>query len=131
MTRRTLERSVPILTTEHTARRLRALHGFGAAVGLPVWRSRTGLVVTMDAVQGAGLAERIVPRQVLPVHYEEYSVMKSPPADFLEEARRRGFSGRLVHCRRGESAVIRAWVSPRRALPSISRSEISRSIAAT
>jgi hypothetical protein len=34
--------------------------------------------------------------------------MKSPLADFLGEARRRGFAPQLIHCRRGESVVIEA-----------------------
>lgn len=187
--RRTLEHSLPILTTPHAARRLRTLHRFRNARGLSSWESYTitragvratvtalpgrhapgparlllppvmgslidlgpvdgqvrqrvyvsgdtlmfdgideiarrcpdvylavlhlggttlpgGLMVTMDAVQGAQVVERVSPRRVLPVHYEEYSVMKSPLADFLEEARRRGFSGRLVDCRRGETVRI-------------------------
>ncbi|GAB3106618.1 MBL fold metallo-hydrolase [Streptomyces calidiresistens] len=60
-----------------------------------------GFLVTMDGRLGNDLIELLDPPLVLPIHYEEYTVMKSPLADFLHEAERRGFAPRVVHCPRG------------------------------
>ncbi|GAB1339172.1 MBL fold metallo-hydrolase [Streptomyces sp. E-15] len=67
-----------------------------------------GFVVTMDGAQGAELARRLDPRAVLPVHYEDYTVMRSPLADFLTEAGRLGLGDRIVHCPHGGHALLSA-----------------------
>ncbi|MFF7890680.1 MBL fold metallo-hydrolase [Streptomyces sp. NPDC007907] len=61
-----------------------------------------GFVVTMDGTQGAELARRLDPRLVLPVHYEDYTVMRSPLSAFLAEADRIGLGDRVVHCGHGD-----------------------------
>ncbi|MEU6095122.1 MBL fold metallo-hydrolase [Streptomyces sp. NPDC047079] len=190
VTRRHLDRSLPVITTPHASRRLQGLHGFHRAVGLRTWQRETlthggsrvritalpgrhagdpvlrrllppvmgsllefgpvsggvrhrmyvsgdtllfdgldeigsrwpdidlsvlhlggtrlpgGFLVTMDAAQGAELARRLRARHVMPVHYGEYTVMKSPLEDFLAEAGRCGFADRLVVCRPGEHATL-------------------------
>ncbi|MGV9563466.1 MBL fold metallo-hydrolase [Streptomyces sp. NPDC003480] len=190
VTRRGLDRSLPVVTTPHASRRLQGLHGFHRAVGLRTWQRETlthggsqvcitalpgrhagdavlrrllppvmgsllefgpvsggvrhrvyvsgdtllfdgldeigsrwpgidlsvlhlggtrlpgGFLVTMDGAQGAELARRLRPRHVMPIHYGEYSVMKSPLEDFLAEAERRGLADRLVVCRPGEQATL-------------------------
>ncbi|MDG9717243.1 MBL fold metallo-hydrolase [Streptomyces sp. DH24] len=65
-----------------------------------------GFVVTMDGAQGAELARRLGYRRVLPVHYDDYSVFRSPLQDFLTEADRLGLRERLVHCPRGHQARL-------------------------
>ncbi|MFE0811181.1 MBL fold metallo-hydrolase [Streptomyces sp. NPDC058794] len=189
--RRSLPRSLPIVTTPHASRRLQGVHGFHRAVGLRTWQEETvrradarvritslpgrhaghpvlrrllppvmgsllefgpatgpprhrlyvsgdtllfdgldeiarrfpdldlavlhlggttlpgGFVVTMDGRQGAELARRLDPRLILPVHYDDYSVFRSPLDAFLAEADRKGLADRLVHCRRGQRAVLR------------------------
>ncbi|MEU0163578.1 MBL fold metallo-hydrolase [Streptomyces sp. NPDC006261] len=65
-----------------------------------------GLVVTMDGRQGAEFVRRLGPRFALPVHYDDYSVMKSPLSAFLDEMDRRGFEERVVHCGRGQIATL-------------------------
>lgn len=40
--------------------------------------------VTMDDVQGLDLLERVRPRLTIPVHHDDYRVMKSPLSDFLD-----------------------------------------------
>ncbi|MFH8974794.1 MBL fold metallo-hydrolase [Streptomyces sp. NPDC017890] len=65
-----------------------------------------GFVVTMDGRQGAELARRLGPRLILPVHYGDYTVFRSPLDDFLAEADREGLADRIVHCRHGQRAVI-------------------------
>ncbi|MEU3898897.1 MBL fold metallo-hydrolase [Streptomyces sp. NPDC045251] len=189
--RRSLSRSLPIVTTPHASRRLQGVHGFHRAVGLRTWQEETvrhadaqvritslpgrhaghpvlrrllppvmgsllefgpaagpvrhrlyvsgdtllfdgldeiarrfpgldlavlhlggttlpgGFVVTMDGRQGAELARRLDPRLILPVHYDDYSLFRSPLDAFLAEADRKGLADRLVHCRRGQRAVLR------------------------
>ncbi len=65
-----------------------------------------GLLVTMDARQGADLVRAVRPHRLLPVHYEEYGVMRSPLSDFLAEASSRGFAADVVHCERGRSVLV-------------------------
>jgi len=65
-----------------------------------------GVVVTMDGRQGADLLEVVRPRQAVPVHYDDYSVMRSPLSDFTDEMERRGL-GEMVHrVGRGETATF-------------------------
>ncbi|MFF8595092.1 MBL fold metallo-hydrolase [Streptomyces sp. NPDC015220] len=188
--RRHLDRGVPIVTTPHAARRLRAWQGFRLAGGLRTWESGVfrhgasrvrvtalpgrhslqpvlrrmlppvmgtmlefgpldgpvrqrlyisgdtllydgldeiarrfptadlavlhlggtrlpgGFVVTMDGAQGAELARRLDPRRVMPVHYDDYPVFRSPLNDFQTEVRRLGLQERLVHCPRGRHARL-------------------------
>ena len=52
-----------------------------------------GLMVTMDGRQGADLLELVRPAMTVPIHYDDYTVFKSPLRDFLEEVSRRGLPG--------------------------------------
>jgi L-ascorbate metabolism protein UlaG (beta-lactamase superfamily) len=181
--RRGLDRSVPIVTTPHAARRLQGVHGFRRAVGLASWESHDlvragsmlritsmpgmhapgplgrllppvmgslleldgrlvyltgdtlmydgvrevarrypdidvsvvhlggttlpgGLMVTMDGVQGADLLEAVRPRTAVPVHFEEYTVMRSPLSDFTTETDRRGLSEMVQVVKRGETVTL-------------------------
>jgi L-ascorbate metabolism protein UlaG (beta-lactamase superfamily) len=62
----------------------------------------------MDGAQGAELARRLDPRLVLPVHYGDYGVMRSPLDAFLTEIEAVGLADRLVHCRHGQRARLTA-----------------------
>ncbi|WP_420709711.1 hypothetical protein [Streptomyces sp. NRRL F-6676] len=65
-------------------------------------------MVTMDGARGAEPARRLDPRLILPVHYGDYTVMRSPLEAFLAEAGRAGLGERLVHCRHGQRARVTA-----------------------
>jgi L-ascorbate metabolism protein UlaG (beta-lactamase superfamily) len=65
-----------------------------------------GLVVTMDGREGADLVELVRPRRAVPVHYDDYSVMKSPLSDFTGEMERRGLGDRVHVVGRGETATF-------------------------
>ncbi|MEU0056665.1 MBL fold metallo-hydrolase [Streptomyces sp. NPDC006334] len=67
-----------------------------------------GFVVTMDGAQGAELARRLDPRLILPVHYGDYTVMRSPLSAFLAETEALGLAGRVVHCGHGQRARVTA-----------------------
>ncbi|MFC5137565.1 MBL fold metallo-hydrolase [Actinomycetospora rhizophila] len=62
-----------------------------------------GLVVTMDGQMGADVLETIAPRRATPVHYDDYSVFRSPLSAFLDEVDRRGWRDRVDVVGRGET----------------------------
>ena len=61
-----------------------------------------GLLVTMDAVQGADFVELMDPSVVVPVHYDDYSVFRSPLSDFRAEMERRRWPGTVRYVEHGE-----------------------------
>jgi L-ascorbate metabolism protein UlaG (beta-lactamase superfamily) len=63
-----------------------------------------GLVVTMDGRQGAELLGTVRPKRAVPVHVDDYSVMKSPLSAFTGEMDRRGLSEMVRVVGRGETA---------------------------
>ncbi|MEV5934557.1 MBL fold metallo-hydrolase [Streptomyces sp. NPDC052079] len=67
-----------------------------------------GMVVTMDGRQGADLLDAVRPHHALPIHYDDYTVFKSPLSDFLTEAERRGYGAHLLRCPRGERVTVGA-----------------------
>ncbi|MEW2355453.1 MBL fold metallo-hydrolase [Spirillospora sp. NPDC029432] len=62
------------------------------------------LVVTMDGAQGASWVEATGCASALPVHYDDYTVMKSPLSDFEDAMRAKGL--RLRHIERGETLPL-------------------------
>ena len=61
-----------------------------------------GVLLTMDGGQGADVVQMIQPALTLPIHYDDYTVFRSPLADFLRIVRERGLAG--IHTlRRGET----------------------------
>jgi L-ascorbate metabolism protein UlaG (beta-lactamase superfamily) len=67
-----------------------------------------GQTVTMNAVQGLDFLRRVQPKQVLPVHYDDYPVFRSPLEQFEQAARAAGFNDRLRVVQRGRTVPI-AW----------------------
>jgi L-ascorbate metabolism protein UlaG (beta-lactamase superfamily) len=65
-----------------------------------------GVLVTMDAQQGSDLVERVRPRTVVPVHYDDYGVFRSPLRDFVAELTRRGHAARLRTVGRGDTVDL-------------------------
>ncbi|RFU40590.1 MBL fold metallo-hydrolase [Actinomadura logoneensis] len=73
-----------------------------------------GLVtVTMDGRQGADWMETVGCRAVVPVHCDDYTVMKSPLSEFQAEAARRGMASRLRVVDRGRSLPLRPVMAER------------------
>ncbi len=60
------------------------------------------LMVTMDAVQGLQLVKLVEPDLVLPVHFDDYDVFKSPLEDFKKAIRDAKLEGKVVWWNRGE-----------------------------
>lgn len=63
-----------------------------------------GILVTMDDRQGADIVELIAPPVTIPVHYDDYTVFRSPLADFLDEVRR--LPGEIRTVSRGETISL-------------------------
>ena len=62
--------------------------------------------VTMDALQGVDFLRRVAPRSAIPVHYEEYKVMRSPLSDFLAAAGRADLGDLVRPVARGETVAL-------------------------
>lgn len=43
-----------------------------------------GILLTMDAAQGVQAIQMIAPRTAIPIHFNDYTVMKSPLSDFVQ-----------------------------------------------
>jgi L-ascorbate metabolism protein UlaG (beta-lactamase superfamily) len=52
-----------------------------------------GLLVTMDDRQGTRMTRLIKPARTIPIHYDDYRVMKSPLQHYLARTREEGVSG--------------------------------------
>ncbi len=62
-----------------------------------------GLTVTMDARQGVRALQLIRPRAAIPIHYDDYTVFKSPLADFRAEVQRTPLDTVVHYLDRGET----------------------------
>jgi L-ascorbate metabolism protein UlaG (beta-lactamase superfamily) len=64
------------------------------------------LMVTMDGRQGADWLNTVQCATVVPIHYDDYTVMTSGLSDFQTEARRRGVADRIRPLERGHSLSL-------------------------
>ncbi len=71
-----------------------------------------GILVTMDDQQGADLVELIAPPVTVPIHYDDYTVFRSPLSDFLDEVRRRRLAVRTRTVARGETLTLPFRTAP-------------------
>jgi L-ascorbate metabolism protein UlaG (beta-lactamase superfamily) len=62
--------------------------------------------VTMDAAMGVQWVRAVRPDAVIPVHYDDYGVFRSPLADFVDQLDRAGSSARLLLPQRGETVPL-------------------------
>jgi L-ascorbate metabolism protein UlaG (beta-lactamase superfamily) len=83
-----------------------------------------GLLVTMDDRQGAALTRLIKPGRTIPIHYDDYRVMKSPLQHFLDRTRREGLTG-IQPIGRGQTIDLPSRVDGKPASPPPYRSEPS------
>jgi L-ascorbate metabolism protein UlaG (beta-lactamase superfamily) len=61
-----------------------------------------GLYVTMTGKQGAEAIKITNPKTALPIHYDDYEVMKSPLSDFRQAVAEAGLEDRVSYLVRGE-----------------------------
>ena len=61
---------------------------------------------TMDPVRAAQAVEWVNPKQVVPMHFGTYGLLKGTPAQFKEALDKRGMGGRMVEMKPGESRTF-------------------------
>ena len=62
-----------------------------------------GILLTMDAEQGVEAIQIINPREVIPIHYNDYEVFKSPLEDFKRAVEQAGLAERVKYLSHGET----------------------------
>ncbi|PPS39644.1 MBL fold metallo-hydrolase [Chroococcidiopsis sp. TS-821] len=62
-----------------------------------------GVLLTMDATQGVQAIQIIAPQLSIPIHYNDYTVFKSPLADFMHAVEDAGLSDRVHYLSHGET----------------------------
>jgi L-ascorbate metabolism protein UlaG (beta-lactamase superfamily) len=62
-----------------------------------------GVLLTMDAEQGVEAIRIVNPREVVPIHYNDYDVFKSPLEDFKRAVEAAGFADRVKYLAHGET----------------------------
>jgi L-ascorbate metabolism protein UlaG (beta-lactamase superfamily) len=67
-----------------------------------------GLLLTMNARQGADLVELVRPGLTVPIHYDDYPVFRSPLGDFEAAVDRRGLADLVRPIARGETVALTA-----------------------
>jgi L-ascorbate metabolism protein UlaG (beta-lactamase superfamily) len=65
-----------------------------------------GLLLTMDGKQGVEAIRIVRPEIVVPIHYDDYDIFKSPLDDFRHEVVRAGLESRVRYVARGESVAL-------------------------
>ena len=62
-----------------------------------------GVLLTMDAAQGVAAVRLINPKKAIPIHYDDYTVFKSPLSEFAQAVRDAGLEDRVHYLARGET----------------------------
>jgi L-ascorbate metabolism protein UlaG (beta-lactamase superfamily) len=62
-----------------------------------------GILLTMDAAQGIEAVKLINPREAIPVHYNDYTVFKSPLEDFKSMVAMSGLEDRIHYMSHGDT----------------------------
>ncbi|OQW37337.1 MAG: MBL fold metallo-hydrolase [Nitrospira sp. SG-bin1] len=70
-----------------------------------------GLLVTMDGAQGVGLLKLLRPTVAIPIHFNDYTVFKSPLSDFQAEVRQANLDTEIRYLHHGDSYVFETPVS--------------------
>ena len=62
-----------------------------------------GILLTMDAAQGVRAVQIVNPREVVPIHYNDYPVFKSPLEDFRKAIDAAGLGDRVHYLAHGDT----------------------------
>jgi L-ascorbate metabolism protein UlaG (beta-lactamase superfamily) len=65
-----------------------------------------GILLTMDADQGAALTQLVGPGLTIPIHYDDYPVFRSPLSDFLSTMATRDPAHQVRAVARGEKVAL-------------------------
>jgi L-ascorbate metabolism protein UlaG (beta-lactamase superfamily) len=77
-----------------------------------------GLLLTMDARQGLAALRLIEPKLAVPIHYDDYSVFRSPLDDFRRAVETAGLGERVRYLARGEALPLTSAPRARALQPS-------------
>ncbi|BAY94751.1 hypothetical protein FDUTEX481_03205 [Tolypothrix sp. PCC 7601] len=62
-----------------------------------------GILLTMDAMQGVQAIKIIAPQTAIPIHYNDYTVFKSPLEDFMQAVTAAGLETQVRYLNHGET----------------------------
>lgn len=62
-----------------------------------------GLLLTMDAAQGIEMLKLVEPAVAIPIHYNDYTVFRSPLSEFQEAVRKSGWNRTVTYLHHGET----------------------------
>jgi L-ascorbate metabolism protein UlaG (beta-lactamase superfamily) len=62
-----------------------------------------GVLLTMDGKQGVKAIQIIAPRTAIPIHFNDYTVMKSPLEDFIKAVEEAGLENRVRYLNHGDT----------------------------
>jgi L-ascorbate metabolism protein UlaG (beta-lactamase superfamily) len=62
-----------------------------------------GIMLTMDGEQGVQLMQMVKPKHAIPIHYNDYDIMKSPLSDFQREVKSAGLEDKVHYLSRGDA----------------------------
>jgi L-ascorbate metabolism protein UlaG (beta-lactamase superfamily) len=62
-----------------------------------------GMLLTMDAEQGLEAFQMINPQELIPIHYNDYEVFKSPLEEFKRAVTEAGLESRVRYLSHGET----------------------------
>jgi len=71
-----------------------------------------GIMVTMDAGQGVEAIRIIEPRTAIPIHYNDYTVFKSPLEDFKRAVAEAGLEDRVQYLSHGDTYEFEVPAAP-------------------
>jgi L-ascorbate metabolism protein UlaG (beta-lactamase superfamily) len=66
-----------------------------------------GVLLTMDGEQGVEAMRIVDPKEVIPIHFDDYDVFKSPLSDFRVAVEKAGLSSRVRYLTRGQELRFR------------------------
>ncbi|MDQ6694429.1 MAG: MBL fold metallo-hydrolase, partial [Chloroflexota bacterium] len=61
-----------------------------------------GLMLTMDDKQGVQMLKLVRPKMAIPVHFNDYTVFKSPLRDFVRAVKEAGLQGKVRYLKHGD-----------------------------
>ena len=66
-----------------------------------------GIMLTMDARQGVEAIRIVRPKLAIPIHYNDYTVFRSPPGDFVAAVKAAGLEGQVRYLAHGDTYHFR------------------------
>ena len=73
-----------------------------------------GIMLTMDAGQGTQALKIIAPEMAIPVHFNDYTVFKSPLDDFKKAVQEAGLASKVKYLQHGETYIFDVPVESRK-----------------